>query len=61
MGCESIRGPVTLHLYVDLSRLEISSLVVQNRDHDGNGLCEFGSTNGTRLGSLGEGMDNAVL
>ncbi|MFT4024691.1 MAG: trehalase family glycosidase [Flavihumibacter sp.] len=31
------------------------------RDHDGNGLCEFGSTDGTRLAAAWEsGMDNAV-
>jgi len=33
----------------------------KNRDHDGNGLCEFGSTDGTRLAAAWEsGMDNAV-
>jgi len=32
-----------------------------NRDHDGNGLCEYGSTDGTRLAAAWEsGMDNAV-
>lgn len=31
------------------------------RDHDGNGLCEFGSTDGTRKAAAWEsGMDNAV-
>lgn len=33
----------------------------QNRDHDGNGLCEYGSTDGTRIAAAWEsGMDNAV-
>lgn len=33
----------------------------ENRDHDGNGLCEFGSTDGTRIAAAWEsGMDNAV-
>lgn len=32
-----------------------------NRDHDGNGLCEYGSTDGTRMAAAWEsGMDNAV-
>ncbi|MTI89006.1 MAG: glycoside hydrolase [Balneolaceae bacterium] len=32
-----------------------------NRDHDGNGLCEYGSTDGTRIAAAWEsGMDNAV-
>lgn len=32
-----------------------------NRDHDGNGLCEFGSTNGELIAAAWEsGMDNAV-
>jgi putative isomerase len=32
-----------------------------DRDHDGNGLCEFGSTDGTRIAAAWEsGMDNAV-
>jgi putative isomerase len=32
-----------------------------NRDHDQNGLCEFGSTDGTRIAAAWEsGMDNAV-
>lgn len=32
-----------------------------NRDHDGNGLCEFGSTDGTKVAAAWEsGMDNAV-
>lgn len=32
-----------------------------NRDHDGNGLCEFGSTDGTKEAAAWEsGMDNAV-
>lgn len=31
------------------------------RDHDGNGLCEYGSTDGTRVAAAWEsGMDNAV-
>jgi putative isomerase len=31
------------------------------RDHDGNGLCEYGSTDGTRIAAAWEsGMDNAV-
>lgn len=31
------------------------------RDHDGDGLCEFGSTDGTRIAAAWEsGMDNAV-
>ncbi|NOZ62440.1 MAG: glycoside hydrolase [Calditrichaeota bacterium] len=31
------------------------------RDHDGNGLCEYGSTDGTKQAALWEsGMDNAV-
>jgi putative isomerase len=31
------------------------------RDHDGNGICEFGSTDGTRIAAAWEsGMDNAV-
>ena len=33
----------------------------QNRDNDGNGLCEYGSTDGTRIAAAWEsGMDNAV-
>src|SRR5699024_480424 len=33
----------------------------KNRDHDGNGLCEYGSTDGTRIAAAWEsGMDNAV-
>lgn len=33
----------------------------QNRDHDRNGLCEYGSTDGTRIAAAWEsGMDNAV-
>ena len=33
----------------------------QNRDHDQNGLCEYGSTDGTRIAAAWEsGMDNAV-
>lgn len=33
----------------------------QNRDHDKNGLCEYGSTDGTRIAAAWEsGMDNAV-
>ncbi|WP_082037796.1 glycoside hydrolase family 2 TIM barrel-domain containing protein [Flavihumibacter solisilvae] len=33
----------------------------RNRDHNGNGLCEFGSTDGTRIAAAWEsGMDNAV-
>ncbi|GAO44205.1 beta-galactosidase [Flavihumibacter petaseus NBRC 106054] len=32
-----------------------------NRDHDRNGLCEFGSTDGTRIAAAWEsGMDNAI-
>lgn len=32
-----------------------------NRDHDQNGLCEYGSTDGTRIAAAWEsGMDNAV-
>ncbi|MDN5199918.1 trehalase family glycosidase [Fulvivirgaceae bacterium BMA10] len=32
-----------------------------NRDHDGNGLCEYGSTDNTRIAAAWEsGMDNAV-
>lgn len=32
-----------------------------NRDHDRNGLCEYGSTDGTRIAAAWEsGMDNAV-
>ncbi|PSL44880.1 putative isomerase [Chitinophaga niastensis] len=32
-----------------------------HRDHDGNGLCEYGSTDGTRIAAAWEsGMDNAV-
>ena len=32
-----------------------------NRDHDNNGLCEYGSTDGTRIAAAWEsGMDNAV-
>lgn len=32
-----------------------------NRDHDENGLCEYGSTDGTRIAAAWEsGMDNAV-
>lgn len=32
-----------------------------NRDHDGNGLCEYGSTDGTEVAARWEsGMDNAV-
>ncbi|WP_242205228.1 MGH1-like glycoside hydrolase domain-containing protein [Aestuariivivens insulae] len=32
-----------------------------NRDHDGNKLCEYGSTDGTRIAAAWEsGMDNAV-
>lgn len=32
-----------------------------NRDHDGNKLCEYGSTDGTKIAALWEsGMDNAV-
>lgn len=32
-----------------------------NRDHDGDGLCEYGSTDGTRIAAAWEsGMDNAV-
>lgn len=32
-----------------------------NRDNDGNGLCEYGSTDGTRIAAAWEsGMDNAV-
>jgi putative isomerase len=32
-----------------------------NRDHDSNGLCEYGSTDGTRIAAAWEsGMDNAV-
>jgi putative isomerase len=32
-----------------------------DRDHDGNGLCEYGSTDGTRIAAAWEsGMDNAV-
>lgn len=32
-----------------------------NRDHDKNGLCEYGSTDGTRIAAAWEsGMDNAV-
>ncbi len=33
----------------------------QHRDHDGNGLCEYGATDGTRIAAAWEsGMDNAV-
>lgn len=33
----------------------------KNRDHDSNGLCEYGSTDGTRIAAAWEsGMDNAV-
>lgn len=33
----------------------------QHRDHDQNGLCEYGSTDGTRIAAAWEsGMDNAV-
>jgi putative isomerase len=33
----------------------------KNRDHDKNGLCEYGSTDGTRIAAAWEsGMDNAV-
>ncbi len=33
----------------------------RHRDHDGNGLCEYGSTDGTRIAAAWEsGMDNAV-
>ncbi|MDO5977875.1 MGH1-like glycoside hydrolase domain-containing protein [Flavivirga spongiicola] len=33
----------------------------KNRDHDGNKLCEYGSTDGTRIAAAWEsGMDNAV-
>ncbi|MEH0153519.1 trehalase family glycosidase [Limibacter armeniacum] len=33
----------------------------QNRDHNSNGLCEYGSTDGTRIAAAWEsGMDNAV-
>ncbi|PWJ43128.1 MGH1-like glycoside hydrolase domain-containing protein [Sediminitomix flava] len=33
----------------------------ENRDHDQNGLCEYGSTDGTRIAAAWEsGMDNAV-
>mgnify|MGYP000125907685 CR=1 FL=1 len=33
----------------------------RNRDHDENGLCEYGSTDGTRIAAAWEsGMDNAV-
>jgi putative isomerase len=33
----------------------------KNRDHDGNGLCEYGSTDGTEIAARWEsGMDNAV-
>ncbi len=33
----------------------------ENRDHDANGLCEYGSTDGTRIAAAWEsGMDNAV-
>ncbi|MFT3676848.1 MAG: trehalase family glycosidase [Chitinophagaceae bacterium] len=33
----------------------------KNRDHDQNGLCEYGSTDGTRIAAAWEsGMDNAV-
>ncbi len=33
----------------------------ENRDHDKNGLCEYGSTDGTRIAAAWEsGMDNAV-
>ncbi|MGY0037240.1 MGH1-like glycoside hydrolase domain-containing protein [Pedobacter sp. NJ-S-72] len=33
----------------------------ENRDHNQNGLCEYGSTDGTRIAALWEsGMDNAV-
>lgn len=33
----------------------------KNRDHDQNGLCEFGSTDGTKIAAAWEsGMDNAV-
>ncbi|WP_298716961.1 trehalase family glycosidase [Chitinophaga sp.] len=33
----------------------------RHRDHDGNGLCEYGSTDGTRVAAAWEsGMDNAV-
>lgn len=32
-----------------------------NRDHNGNGICEYGSTDGTRVAAAWEsGMDNAV-
>lgn len=32
-----------------------------NRDHDGDGLCEYGATDGTRIAAAWEsGMDNAV-
>ena len=33
----------------------------KNRDHDGNGICEYGSTDGTEIAARWEsGMDNAV-
>ncbi|MNL06917.1 Glucosidase YgjK precursor [compost metagenome] len=33
----------------------------ENRDHDRNGLCEYGATDGTRIAAAWEsGMDNAV-
>lgn len=33
----------------------------KHRDHDGNGLCEYGSTDGSRIAAAWEsGMDNAV-
>ncbi|MCW3464647.1 MGH1-like glycoside hydrolase domain-containing protein [Chitinophaga nivalis] len=33
----------------------------KDRDHDGNGLCEYGATDGTRIAAAWEsGMDNAV-
>ena len=34
----------------------------KNRDHNGNGLCEYGSTDGTEIAARWEsGMDNAYL
>ena len=35
--------------------------MVCTQDHDGNGLCEYGSTDGSRIAAAWEsGMDNAV-
>lgn len=47
------------HLYPALRRYH--QWWYANRDHDGNGLCEYGATDGTRIAAAWEsGMDNAV-